>query len=469
MQLFWDALMRKKRFIIISILMIPILVTAVVVMACDPSDFGTAGDDTINCTLISPPGTEVAGFDGNDTITIDAGVNVFGDVSGGQTFGGPESGNDTIVNNGTVGSSILGDSGSGNGSGNDTIINNGDANQIEGDTSFGDGSGGDVIVNNGDVVIISGDTGDGDGTGNDIIVNNGTADTIFADSADGNSSGNDNVVNNGNISSNLYGDGSGGNSDGNDTITNNGYIAGNLYGDGDFGVGTGSDNITNNGQVTNIDGAGGNDTISNNGVVVGDITAGSGNDTVIIQAGSAVVGDGIDGGADYDVLTFQLNSTDPAELEAAAAAIAAASPSGGTITINGVSYTWLNFEELTQILNIVRLNGLADPLAMFCAAAGGVDVYVINNNQGFFALFLSLQQISNGIAHAQSIGAEVQIGNAALADAYALPTGELRITHPSGFGFTLSSTRCGELPVPLPFSVVVEEEEDNFVIINRPR
>ncbi|MFN8372458.1 MAG: hypothetical protein U0694_06230 [Anaerolineae bacterium] len=457
--------------LILALFVIGIAATALSVQAvCNPTDTGGAGNDTIDCNLANPPATTVSGGDGNDTIIIGSGVFVPGDVVGGNVAG-PEAGNDTIVNDGTLSGDIYGDTASGDGSGSDVIINNGFVNDIEGDTQGGNGSGNDIIVNNGTVnYSLDGDTGYGTGSGNDIIVNNGTVGTIFADSADGDSSGNDSVTNNGTVQYDLYGDGSAGNSDGNDVIVNNGYVAGNIYADGDFGTGTGSDIVVNNGTTTNIYGAGGNDTITNNGTVNGDISAGDGDDTVIIQAGAAVVGNSIDGGNNFDTLTFQLNSTDPAELEAAAAAIAAANPAGGTLTIGGVTYTWLNFEQLTQLLNILRINGLADPLALFCAAVDGIDVYAINGNQGYFALYVSQQQISNGVAHAQEIGADVLIGTAALARAYALPTGEVRITHPSGFSFRLAATRCGALPEPQPFTEIVQEvEEDTFVIINRPR
>ncbi len=439
--------MKSIRLVLMFLVILSVSISVIVVSAtCVPADVGTSGDDTIDCTTTNPPATAVTGFAGNDTISIGAGVTVNGGVSGGDFSSNPESGSDTIYNAGTVNGDVVGDSGFGNGSGNDVIVNDGSVTgSIDGDTSFGTGS------------------------GNDMIVNNGTVDSIFADSANGNSSGSDTVTNNGTVNSSIYGDGSGGSADGSDTIVNNGTVAVNIYGDGN-GVGTGSDNITNNGSVTNIIAAGGNDTITNNGVVNGDIRADDGDDTVIIAAGTAVVGDGIDGGNGYDVLTFNINSTDPAELEAVAALIASQSPSGGTITINGITYVWLNFEELTRILSIVRLNGPADPLAVFCAVSGGIDVYAISNNQGFFSLYLSLQQISSGVTHAQEIGDEVLIASSSTASVYALVSGELRVRAPNGFTFTLVASRCGALPEPQPFTVIREEEiEDSFVIINRPR
>jgi hypothetical protein len=444
------------------------LSTLLVRATCVPSDTGTPGDDTITCDVANPPVSGVVGGDGNDTITIGAGVVVTA-VSGGTLFGAPETGNDIIVNDGTVLGPIVGDAGTSAGGGDDVIVNNGSSGDIEGDTSSGAGSGDDIIVNNGTANNVSGDTGFGVGTGNDTIINNGTAAGVFGDSADGGSSGNDTITNNGVIQSDIFADGSGGFADGNDTVTNNGYIVGSIYGDGGLTIGTGSDTITNNGTVTNIGGAGGNDTITNNGIVNGDILAGDGNDTVIIQGGVAVVGDSINGGNDYDVLTFNLSSTNPAELEAAAAVIAAANPAGGTITINGITYTWLNFEELTQILNIVRLNGLADPLALFCAVTGGIDIYNVVGQQGFISLYVSPQQISNGVAHALSTGTDILIGSSSTAQVYALSSGELRVNGPNGFSFLLVASRCGVLPAPQPFQQVVEEEIESGVIINRPR
>src|SRR6185436_5254329 len=101
----------------------------------------------------------------------------------------------------------------------------------------------------------------------------------------------------------------------------------------------------------------------------------------------------------YDVLTFDLTSSDPAQLQAWADQIAAANPSGGTLTFNGHTYTWINFEELTRIIfTIARINYQADPVAIFCSLEGGVNTYAIVGQQGYFSLNVSAQAISNGLA-----------------------------------------------------------------------
>jgi hypothetical protein len=420
---------------------------------CSPSDTGTAGNDTIICDVANQPAGDVQGNDGNDTIYIDPGVTTSTNISGDNTGVGVGTGNDTIINDGTVAGQIMGDTLTGTGSGNDTIINNGSVSGgLEGDASDGDGSGSDVIINNGFINgTITGDMGgNNDGSGNDTIINNGTMTSdIYGDAYQGDGSGSDTIVNNGTVSS-VYGDASTGASSGNDTITNTGTVNGTIFGDDYNSTGTG------------------NDTIINSGTVGDDISAGGGDDTVIIQGENAQVDGTIDGGAGYDVLTFDFSTTDPAILLDAAAQFAAANPAGGTITIAGHTYTWTNFEELRLLIfSVARLNQIMDPLAVFCALSGVVDVYVVSGNEGVFSLNISEQVISNGLA--QAVNGRVQIGSSSTATVYALPSGELEVISPSGFSFTFTfQTYCGTLPPVSETEPIVEEEElPAFTIINQ--
>jgi hypothetical protein len=416
-----------------SILTVLLLVLVLMTVAlsvnatCDPNDTGTPADDIINCTVANPPSTEVAGGGGNDTIVIDSGVNVSLNIGGDFTDSTTGSGDDTIINNGLMNSDILGDSNFGSGNGDDVIVNNGTVNEIFGDSSFGDGFGGDTIVNNGGVV--------GD---------------VYADTSSGNGSGSDSVTNNGVVQGNVFGDSEVGSGAGNDTITNNGTVTG-IYGDDTSGSGTGSDTIVNSGTVT------------------GNIVAGGGNDTVTIQ-GTGSVGGVMDGGAGFDILTFDVSTNDPDELLAIAEQIAAANPTGGTLVIQGRTYVWQNFEQLSAILlSLVRINRVADPVAVFCRLGGGIDVYAISGTQGVFSTFASAQALSSALAQASTLNSPVAVSSSSTSTVFALPSGEVQVNTPSGFAYTFNyQTRCGTLPAPQAF-VPEEEIVESGVIINRPR
>jgi hypothetical protein len=418
---------------------------------CSPADIGTVGNDNIICTITNFPGGtfDVQGLEGDDTIVIDNGVNTGVDMYGDSSNAGV-SGNDTIINNGNMSGSISGDSGLGNNSGNDVIVNNGTSNTISGDGFNGTtNSGSDTITNNGTVNgSIAGDTvASGDATGSDTITNNG------------------------NVNGDIYGDGNiistGG---GNDTINNNGNINGGIYGDGDASVSSGNDTVNNSGYVGNtIDTGNGNDTVNNSGYVGNTIDLGAGDDTMTIT-GNGYVGGVIEGGSGYDTLNFNLATSDPEELQAIAQQIAAANPAGGTLTIRGIVYTWQNFEQLsTLLLSLVRVNGVGDPLAVFCALGGGIDVYAVVGNQGILSLSVSAQALSNASANAQENGVTVNVAHSSTSVVYALASGEIQVNAPNGFDFTFNyQSRCGELPEA--GTLVVEEvETDTFTIINRPR
>jgi hypothetical protein len=446
--------MKFRRYLLMLVLAGAVFVGVLRTRAtCTPSDTGTAGDDTIVCNATNPPSGNVDGGDGNDTILIEADYDGSTNVAGDN--GGGSDGDDVIVNNGTiVDASITGDDNGGEGSGDDVIVNNGTVDgSVYGDTPYGEGSGDDTIVNNGTTSDIIGDTGDGDGSGNDSITNNGITYTIIGDTyggeVGGDGSGSDTITNNGYVSGDIYGDSANGDSTGNDTITNTNLVDGSIYGDSYDNSGTGSDTIVNSGSVSNI-------------------YAGGGNDSVTIQGGGTVTGI-MDGGDGFDTLTFSLTSSDPDELLAIAAQIAAANPAGGTLVIRGITYVWQNFEQLSALLiSLVRLNTLAQPFAVFCRLGGGVDVYATVGSEGFFSLYASAQQISNGIALAQTTGNVVQIGASSTSTLFALATGELQVNAPSGAAFTFNYVqRCG--PLPTPRDEPLEEVIETGIIINRPR
>jgi hypothetical protein len=439
---------------------------------CNPSDTGTTGSDTIICDTTNPPTGQVEGGDGDDNIVIESGVTTSSQVVGDNANGSPNTGNDVIIINGDMTDTTLaGDSLGGDGSGNDIIINNGNSDiTMYGDSDGGNGSGNDVIINNGTTYGLVGDTAGGDGSGSDIIINNGTVSNITGDTFSGNASGNDNIANTGTVQGDIVGDGGMVSSTGNDNISNSGYVEYSIYGDDAFGIGTGNDTIDNSGTVNqNIDAGGGNDTVINGGGVGGNIIAGGGDDTVIIQ-GNGTVNGTIDGGSGYDTLTFDLTSANPAQLEEWAAQIAAANPSGGTLTINGHTYTWVNFEELsTLLLTLVRLNGYDDPFAVFCSFEGGLDIYRTIGNEGVLAMSVDVQTISNAVNFAQTNGVLVRIARSEIITLYALANGELQVNASDGADFAFSyQVRCGDLPSPQQLRVV-EVPDETLIIINRPR
>jgi hypothetical protein len=466
--------MRVIRYIvIIGLTLLALRLGMQTLATCTPSDTGTSGSDTIICDTSNPPTGQVEGGDGDDNIVIESGVNSSSQVAGDNYNSGTTgTGDDFIIVNGTLtDTSLSGDSFNDDGAGDDIIINNGTSDiEMYGDSAGGNGSGNDIIINNGTTYGLIGDTAGGDGSGSDQLVNNGTVNTLVGDTYSGNASGNDTITNNGYVINDIVGDGGMVSSTGNDTIINNGVVDYSIYGDDAYGIGTGNDTINNSGTVNqNIDAGGGNDTVANSGVVNGTIYAGAGDDTVIIQ-GNGTVNGTMDGGSGYDVLTFSLNSSDPAQLEEWAAQIAAANPAGGTLTINGHIYTWQNFEELSSLLlTLVRLNGYGDPFAVFCSRQGGLDIYRIQGTTGILALHVDAQVISNALEFAQANDVLVRIATGGSLTLYALAGGELQVNATDGTDFAFSyQTRCGDLPSSQPIQVV-EEPLETLTIINRPR
>lgn len=276
--------------------------------------------------------------------------------------------------------------------------------EISGVDNPGAGNGGnDVIVNDGTVTVaISGDYVTG-AAGNDTITNNGTAGSILADDV-ATTSGNDIITNNGTVVTNIVADNTS-LTPGNDSVTNNGQVGGNIT------TGGGTDSVT----------------VGSTGDVVGNIDAGDGNDAVTMNDG-AMVGGIVDGGAGTDTLTFQFN--DPAEGAAAALALAALSPAGGTITFGGQTYTWINFEQLRALytiavqsgatdikINIARINDsrlnaydLGAPVAIYCVPGEHIEVIDIGGDGvNTVAFRASMSDVNAAVSNAQSTFATVFI------------------------------------------------------------
>jgi hypothetical protein len=318
---------------------------------------------------ISDPQASVAG--GIDKITV-YGI-VTNEVSGDylwQANGGADtinvytSGNAYAISGDTIFAAVDNHTGDG---GADVIRISGKSHIIRGDNVPGNGGADKITVDRGGVVAsgVIGDVAQLNG-GNDEINIYGTVTgvtvegefypgTVSGDQALG-QGGADRISINGLVDGNVYGDEWVLNG-GRDTITVRGTVTGSV--DGDFqGTKGGDDTINVYGTVggtvsgdTAVNG--GNDRIIVGGSVGGDVrgdalygTGIGGNDQITLQ-GSANVAGVIDGEGGRDILTFKLTG-DAAGDAAIAAAVAAQSPSG-SITYNGHTYRWQNFEEIRQV------------------------------------------------------------------------------------------------------------------------
>jgi hypothetical protein len=248
--------------------------------------------------------------------------------------GGIEQSNGFVINNGTI-------LATGSGIGIDTkgegdAINNGTITML-GEWATGiRATGGGNVINNGVVNVPQGD-GIKSGNGSHLIVNNGTI--TAGDNA-------------------IWGN------QGDDTFINNGIINGRVF------LGLDDDTVTNNGIVNGtVSLSSGNDTVTNNGTVNGAINLGAGNDTMTVRG---VVTGTMDGGADWDTLIFDMTvEGTSSDLNALAREMAAANPAGGSITINGYTFTWVNFESLINLLRFIESNPNPRP----CAFDGRINAF----------------------------------------------------------------------------------------------
>ena len=364
--------------------------------------------------------------------------------------GGP--GGDTAVNNGTI---IAADDGIDTGAGDDTAVNNGTITAT--DDGIDAGSGDDTVDNSG--AIDAGDTGIAGGSGDDTIDNEGEIDATVGIDGEG---GDDTITNSGTVSgSDTAIDGG----SGDDTITNteagvvNGDVNGNSGDDtivnegeinGDVNGGPGDDSVTvaDEGLVTgDVNGNGGDDEIVITGTIEGGVDGGGGDDAVVILEG-AVVGGEIDGGDGDDVLTldFEVRTVSQAELDAWLAELAAQVPEGGHIAFGGIEYSWVNFEELRNMVRFaliaqqtfqisysapraprtVRLNG-ADagaPFAIYCTDADEIEVWDIDAlGRGTFAFRADQAMVEEAMALAAGAGRPSLVASGLGDEFYALPNG----------------------------------------------
>lgn len=138
---------------------------------------------------------------------------------------------------------------------------------------------------------------------------------------------------------------------GNDTVT---MTSGSVTGDSDgFRLQGGDDSIIVTGGIITgtadqgIQTGPGNDYISiSNATVTGDGALEGESDNDIIELGdNAVVNGLIDGGSETDILRFSM-AVAPGDLSSVQSALASANPASGSITINGLTYTWIDFESI---------------------------------------------------------------------------------------------------------------------------
>ncbi|MCS7070819.1 MAG: hypothetical protein NZM00_04885, partial [Anaerolinea sp.] len=133
---------------------------------------------------------------------------------------------------------------------------------------------------------------------------------------------------------------------------------------------------------------------------------------VVAGQGAAIIGT-INGGPGIDGLgfAFTVNVPSLAAANAISAAIAAASPAGGTITIGLLTYTWTNFEALYNLLSFniaedviitipvtrrVNQHDVAAPVAIYCAA-GGVELWTVDaGGAGRFAASILHTEVNAG-------------------------------------------------------------------------
>lgn len=328
-------LIRLLSAVLLCSLLLAAVPADVAVAACDDSVV-TPGNDTVLCDVDPPVGEEVLGLDlGDDSYTQNAGVTtdvVAGDLLPDGSFNIGDGGNDTIIIHGDVLDFLAGDGTDGDG-GDDTITitSTGSADFVYGDAVDEDG-GNDTIVIGGDVFVVLGDDAGGNG-GNDYIFidSTGSAFGVAGDDVDDDGGG-DVIIING-VALVVIGDSAGGDG-GDDIIVINGIVE-DVIGD-------------------DVGGTGGNDTIYVYGTVIfdvcGDCAAVDGDDTVVLGANAEVGGD-IDGQGGFDTLVFE--ALRQSELDALGL-----DPAGDTLTINGHTYDWFNFESLIGLLAELAERGL---------------------------------------------------------------------------------------------------------------
>jgi hypothetical protein len=314
---------------------------------------------------------------------------------------------------------------------------------VEGTIAEGTATGGagtDILINNGTLYgDLAGDTGsDGITDGNDTVINNGTV--LCATNGCGGSIfgffGDDTVVNNGLVETWMIG-GAGG-----DTLINRGVVGQDMDADGhgtEFPPARLCEDIS------------GANTVINSGTVGGEIRAGCLNDTVILEPGANGGSDNYllingRGGEDTLVLSFDNADVDAAVLENA---------SSGSITIDGETFEWVNFEHIVKgEPEDGRLNGgvenNARTAAVYCSEYedGGVIVYGIDENaEGYLLFSVSSEDAHAALQEAHDTNEHVMIIEEDGQSLWALTSNELQVHDADGqYDFIFNPTICG---VPL--------------------
>lgn len=118
--------------------------------------------------------------------------------------------------------------------------------------------------------------------------------------------------------------------------------------------GFGSDMLTTTGTLTNADllGGDGADTLTLGGTGSGDAVGGADSDVVIVTSAQITgILDGGEGGTvddDQLILAFDGGTVTQAQADAINDQLASANPASGSITLNTVTYTWVNFEQIVN-------------------------------------------------------------------------------------------------------------------------
>jgi hypothetical protein len=298
------------------------------------------------------------------------------------------------------------------------------------------------------------------GGGNDTMINNGTMYGVLAgeNGSNGITDGDDIIINNGSIlNCALYCNAGMVGGFGNDTLSNNGLLEGIMSG------GAGGDILVNRGTIQQDiygDATGvlspvqecvelsGNSTIINSGTVGGTIWAGCLNDTVALEPGA-------NGGSDNYLLIKGETGDDTLVLsfeDAAVDAAVLANASSGSVTIDGQTFAWVDFEHIVKGQpEDGRLNGgvenNARTAAVYCSEYedGGVIVYGIDENaEGYLLFSVSSEDAHAALQAAHDGGEHVMIAEEDGQSLWALTSNELQIHDADGtYNFIFSPTVCG--------------------------
>ncbi len=383
-------------------------------------------------------GLQASSVDGDVSVTNSGAVNA-GDH--GLHASSSVDGDVSVTNSGTVEAGNRGINAS-SGDGDVSVTNSGTVNA--GDRGLRASSGdGDVTVTNSGTVE-AGDKGinasslDGDVT----VINSGTVNAGDDGINAGSSGGTVTVINSGTVTN--YADGIQAYSSSGSAVTviNSGSVTITSASSTDAAIwgGDSDDLVINSGDLS----------APNSGLAISTV---GGNDTVIIEGGSV---DGlIDGGDDTDSLAFSI--VHGAEgFDRVVAALAAADPAGGSITINGQTYTWQNFESLQNLLRMAMIrDGRANAFdftanaALYCAG-GGAQVYRIHEDgQGEWAYDvpegLAAAALGQAIASGQHVLVIERLGVQlwALAETDAYGVKQFQLMGPEGYVYIFPANTCG--------------------------